>query len=377
MLAFVVYYLTSPGDTPYDYFTRLSTSLLQGKLFLIQNPPWLNELVPVNGVFYVVYPPMPAILAMPAALIFGSNLSQTLFSIFIGSINVVLVYLLGIKLQFGQKTSILLSLFFGFGTNHWYLAGIGSAWYIAHIVALFFLLLALLETFGKGRLFLIGLLLGASFWSRTTVIMTAGFFFLYFWRMFWPINDSKKLFNFISLCAGIGVFIGLDALYNYVRFSSWSVLSPYKMIPGIKDDPIFQQGFMSVSYIPRQLEAAFKRLPTLSNEWPYLIPSTYSLAIWFTSPWILLLIWAKRNFLTICCWAAIVPTFFVVLLWGGVGFTQFGYRFAQDFMPFLLILLGSAIGKKPSWYVYALLILSILINAWGVILINKFSISTL
>src|SRR5437588_203650 len=91
LITYIVYVITSPGNTPYDYFTRLSSSFLQGKLYLTQNPPWLNELIPINGVFYVVYPPMPAILAMPAVAIFGNGLSQTLFSIFVGSINVCLV----------------------------------------------------------------------------------------------------------------------------------------------------------------------------------------------------------------------------------------------------------------------------------------------
>jgi 4-amino-4-deoxy-L-arabinose transferase-like glycosyltransferase len=182
ILTVIIYYLSDAGNTPYDYFTKLSVAMLHGRIFLTNNPAWFNELIPLHGVFYVVYPPMPAILMLPAVLLFGQNFSQTLFSIFLGSLNVVLVYLLSNKLQFGQKTSFILALFLGFGTNHWYLANVGSAWYIAHIVALFFLLLALLESFGKGRLFLVGLLLGASYWARTPEIFSAGFFYLFFWR---------------------------------------------------------------------------------------------------------------------------------------------------------------------------------------------------
>jgi hypothetical protein len=379
-LAFVVYYFSSGGNTSYDYFTRLAASFLEGKLYLTDNPPWLNELIPVYGVYFVVYPPMPAVLAVPFVFIFGHNFSQTIFSILVGSVNVVLVYLLGLRLKFGHKTAILVSLFFGFGTNHWYLASVGSAWYIAHVVAIFFLLLALIEAFGKERLLLIGLLFGASFWARTPIIFTVGFFVFFFRKQFWPLN-AKNILNVLKFGGGIGAFVAFDAWYNFIRFSSWNVLAPYEMIPGVKDDPIFEKGFMSISYIPRHLKAMFLDLPTLRGTWPYIIPSLYSLAIWVTSPWVLLLFLtvrkAKRNWIVLCALAAIIPTLFVIMLWGGVGFTQFGYRFAQDFMPFLLIILFCAIGKKPAWYVYLLLIISILINLWGVVLINKFNIWSL
>jgi hypothetical protein len=343
---------------------------------LSENPAWLNELIPDDGKYYVVYPPMPAVVMIPAAAIFGDNLSQSLFSIFLGSINVCLVYFLGKILQFGQKTSILMALFFGFGTNHWFLANVGSAWYIAHIVALFFLLLALIETFGKGRLWLIGLLIGASFEARTTVIFTTVFFYLYFWRKFWPVN-KKSIWNFINLSGGILGFIAIDAIYNFARFGNFSVLSPYQLIPRISGDPIFQEGFMNFHYIPRHFQALFTQLPVFQNAWPYIIPTLYSLPIWLTSPWILLLIKTKRNFLALCSILAIIPTLFIISLWGGVGFAQFGYRFAQDFMPFLLILLGLSIGKKPAWYVYLFLIASILVNFWGVVVINLLGISVI
>lgn len=376
MSTFLVYFYTQAGDTHYDYFTRLSGAFLQGRLYLTENPSWLNELIPIDGRYYVVYPPMPAIVAMPTTFIFGNNISQTLLSILLGSFNVCLVYLLCKKLQFSQKTSWVVTLFFAYGTPHWYLANVGSAWYIAHIVAVLFLLLALLETFGKGRLFLIGLLVGASFWARSPVIFASAFFYIYFWRKFYPLN-KKNLKNFLLLSLGVGIFIVLDAWYNFARFGTPSIFSPYELIPGIENDPIFPEGFMSLNYIPRHLEALFWKLPTLQSNWPYFIPSIISLPIWFTSPLLVLIFNFKKKLLTASSWAAIIPTFFIVSMWGGIGFTQFGYRFLLDYLVFLLILLGLGIGKKPNWFVYILLLISIIVNFWGIILINKYNISIL
>ncbi len=293
--------------------------MLDGKLYITDHPSWLNELIAIGGKYYIVYPPMPAIVLLPSVFLLGQYFSQTIFSIILGAINVVLVYLLFKRLNFSNKTSFFVTIFFAFGTNHWYLASVGSAWFIAHITALFFLLLALFEVSGKKR-------------------------FL------------------------------LDALYNFLRFNNFSPLSPYQLIPGIVNDPIFQQGFMNIAYIPRHIEAILLRLPQVQSTWPFLIPSLYSTALWFTSPAFIYIFKAKKSLLTVACWVAIIATLLVVSLWGGVGFAQFGYRFAQDFMPFLLILLAIGIGNKPSKIFYLLWVLSILVNAWGVIMINKLNI---
>ncbi len=373
LITLIIYFLSSPGETPYNYFTRLSSSFLSGKLYLTQNPPWLNELIPIKDKYYVVYPPMPAIILMPYVLLFGEHSSQTLFSIILGSINVGLVYLLCKKIKLTSKTSIWVTLFFGFGTNHWYLASIGSAWFLAHIVAVFFLLLSLIEVFGKQRLILIGLLLGFSFWSRTTVIFTLPFFYIFFWKRFLPINMTSIL-NFFFLNIGIIFFILLDAEYNFLRFGNFSPFAPYYLIPNINSDPIFKNGFMSLKFIPRHIDAILFRLPKLTKTFPFLIPSLYSTAIWFTSPAILFIFKAKDNLIIIACWAAIILTLSVTFLWAGVGYAQFGYRFIQDIMPFLLILMAYGFGQKPGKIAICLIILSIIINTWGVILINKFNV---
>lgn len=378
LFTFVVYLASSfAKETPYNYFVLLSNAFLHGHLYLSQSYPWLNELIPGGGnKYFVVYPPMPAILLMPLVFLFGANASQTVFSVFLGSVNVALVYLLSGRLTLSGKTRFLVTILFGFGTNHWYLASVGSAWYLAHITALFFFLLALTETFGKQRLFLIGVLLGASFWARTTIIFTAPFFYIYFWKKFWPIN-RKNIYHFLLLHLGVVFFIFLDMLYNFLRFGHFSPLSPYQLIPGIANDPIFQQGFMSLSYIPRHLKAVFIELPVFRPVPPFLVPSLYSTALWFTTPALVFILKAGKNILTFACWVGIISCFLVISLWGGIGFSQFGYRFAQDFMPLLLILVGLGIGQKPSSWAYLLVILSILVNLWGVVMINGFQLGAI
>ncbi|OGH13562.1 MAG: hypothetical protein A3H50_00260 [Candidatus Levybacteria bacterium RIFCSPLOWO2_02_FULL_37_10] len=375
-ITFIIYFLTSSKNTPYDYFVRLADAFINHRLYLLENPSWLNELIPINGKYYVAYPPMPAILLIPFVAIFGAGFSQTAFSIFLGSLNPVILYSLLKRIKITSITAFVTTVFFAFGTNYWFLSSVGSSWYLAHIVALFFLLLAIRETFSKQRLFLIGLLLGASFWSRSTIIFTLPFFLFYMKDKFLPIN-KKAIYNLIHLFLGIGVFIGLDSIYNFLRFSSLSPISPYQMIPPAQRSESVKNGFLSLKNIPLHIDAMFLRLPQIQNSWSYITPSLYSIAIWVTSPAVVLIFKAKKSLLVFACWSAIITTFFIISLWVVVGFSQFGYRFAQDFMPFILILVALGVGQKPKPVAYLLLLLSIIVNLWGVIMINYLNIWTM
>lgn len=372
-ITFIIYFLTSSKNTPYNYFVRLADAFINHRLYLLENLFWLNELIPIGGKYYVVYPPMPAILLTPFVAIFGSQFSQTIFAIFLGSLNPVILYSLLKKIKITTKTALFTTVFFAFGTNYWFLSSVGSAWYLAHIVAIFFLLLAIRETFAKQRLLLIGLFLGASFWSRSTIIFTLPFFLFYMKDKFWPIN-KKSIYNLISFGLGVGVFVFLDSLYNYLRLSDINPLSPYAKMPESQKTEALKNGFISFKNIPMQLDAMFFRLPHIQNSWPYLVPSLYSLAIWFTSPAILFAFKAKKSVLMLANWFAIIPTFFIISLWMVVGYSQFGYRFAQDFMPFILILVALGVSQKPKPVAYLLLLLSIIVNLWGVVMINFLNI---
>lgn len=99
--------------------------------------------------------------------------------------------------------------------------------------------------------------------------------------------------------------------------------------------------------------------------------------MWFTSPALIFIFNVKKTVINIASWVTIILTLSVIFSWAVVGFAQFGYRFIQDVMPFLLILVAGGIGNKPNKFAYFLIILSVIMNAWGTILINKFNIFTI
>jgi hypothetical protein len=366
----LAYYITSQGRTPYDYFTRLSDSFLQGKYYLTENPSWLSELIPAGvNKYYVVYPPMPAILAMPFRLIFGEKFEQQYLAHLLGVGITIATMLSAWKIKKDKKLLIWVGLLAGFGNIIWFLAASGSSWYLGQVTSAFFISFALFEAITRKRSFLVGLLFGAAFLSRINICVSIPVF-LYL------LHGKEWFKNYIKLGLGILPFILFNFAYNYIRFGViWD--QAYFILPKILnelDKPWFIKGVTNIAYIPNNLIAAFWSFPKIISTPPYIIPSWSSLAIWITTPaFIFAFLSPIREKLTRYLWISILLTFLVVSMHGGTGWAQFGYRFAVDFYPFLFILTIKGVAKTGlKWQHWFLLILSIIVNFWGVIWINKF-----
>ncbi|RJR28581.1 hypothetical protein C4564_05080 [Candidatus Microgenomates bacterium] len=364
----IIYALTSAGKTPYDYFTRLADAFVHGRLYLTEQPSWLSELIPTGDEkFYVVQPPMPAILLVPFVFIFGSNFPQQIIAHIIGAAIAIVCVRLSLKFTKNKAVTLWMGVFGAFGTIMWYEASNGSVWLLGQLTAALFLLLAINESLGRKRLFLVGLFIGAAYLARVHTIVS-GLFFVYLLRDQLLIKPK----NIIKFALGLSVFIGFNAIYNFVRFGvPWD--KGYFLIPGIYDEPWFDRGMLNIAYIPRHLDALFLRLPNVSKEFPYITPSWYGLSIALTSPaFIVALKNNIRDHEVRLAWLTVLLIFMILALRGGTGWTQFGYRYAVDFYPFLLYLLARRLSKtgvtKTHW---VLLLVGVIVNLWGVIWINK------
>ena len=180
--------------------------------------------------------------------------------------------------------------------------------------------------------------------------------------------NIRALFSF---GVGVGIFVVLNFIYNYIRYDTiWDVSDYYR--PGILDEPIFQKGKFDITYIPRHLKVIFGGLPIFLSEPPYIKPHGWGLSIFITTPAFIYSIFANlKDKLTLACWAAIIPVALLTFSHGGTGWWAFGYRHAVDYYPFLLILTVKGMGDNIRWHHKFLISLSILVNLWGVIWFNK------
>jgi hypothetical protein len=384
--SFVVYWATSEGyPTWYNYYVRLADAFLHGRLYLLSNPSWLNELVPnPHGPgWYVVYPPLPAFLMTPFVAIWGLNLNQTAFGFFFAAGTVPLAYLVAkdIIKKPGQPSPrressyVWFAVLFGFSTLFWYLASIGSVWLIAQVISAFFLFLALHEGFNKNRPLLVGLLVGASYWCRLPTIL--GIFFFAGLTISKQVNIDwrgkfkSSLPSLAKMAIGAGVFVIADFIYNYVRFGTIFDVA-YWLIPGLMSEPWYIHGRFSLLYIPANLQPFLLGLPTLTATAPYIQVPMAGLAIWFTTPAFIFALNSKvKDPVTWWSWIAIFSIAAVIFTNAATGW-GFGYRYAMDFYPFLFVLTVKGMGPNLKWYHKLLIIIGVIINCWGVIAINKF-----
>lgn len=365
---FVVYFITSPGKTPYDYFTRLADSFLQGKYYIEDNPPWLSELVPTsNNRYYVIQPPMPAILATPFRYILGDKFQQQYLAHMLGAGLVVLTMAIAYKIKKNIFLSIFAGVLIGFSSIVWYLASTGSVWYLGQICSAFFMSAAIYESLNKRRTLLVGMFLGSMFLSRLHTVLAFPFFLYLFY-------DKKYWFrNYFQIALGVLPFLLFNFYYNFVRFDT-IFDKGYFLVPGIYSEPWFSKGMLNIAYIPEHLKLLFLKIPNFYSYPPYIQPSWYGLAIWITTPAFIFSLFApiKEN-LTKLTWLSIFFIFILLSLRGGTGWTQFGYRYAVDFYPLLTFLtIKGIVAMGLKKYHWILLFIGIIVNLWGVLWINKF-----
>ena len=170
---------------------------------------------------------------------------------------------------------------------------------------------------------------------------------------------------------GLGVLpaIIVSGIYNFTRYG---VIydKGYTLLP-VLSEPWYKYGFLSIKYIPIHLKEMFLSTPYFTDSPPYIIPSLFAMSILLITPAFLLMLRARFNQkISQSCLAAIFFIALPNLMHGGNGFTQFGYRHTLDFLPFLLILVASGLSRRIDLLAKILVILSVLVNLWGVVMIS-------
>jgi hypothetical protein len=174
----------------------------------------------------------------------------------------------------------------------------------------------------------------------------------------------------LEFFAPVVAFAILGMIYNHVRFGSptefgHSYLSLGNHEPVRQQQQIEQFGLASYHYLARNLSVALTLLPDFSAGSPYVKISGHGLALWITTPALLLLLWPRdKPPLHRVLWLTTLVVALPSLLYMNSGWVQFGYRFSLDYMVFLVMLL--AIGGRPLGRVAkTLIVIGVIVNAFG------------
>ena len=323
---------------------------------------------------YNSFPPFPSVLMIPQVLIHGEWANDVGTTVVLAALVPALLLVLLARLRAAglstrtQREDLWLAALLAFGCVFFFTAVQGRVWFTAHVVGVLLAILFVWASVEARRPALAGLFLGLAFATRTPMLFMAP---LFLWEL-WRGDPRLRLGRFIRFAAP-AVAIGLVcAWYNFARFHEWTEFG-HSYLAVRQQAQIERYGLFDLHYFGRNLAVALTLLPELRPQPPYLSISGHGLALWLTTPALLLLLWPRIR----GRWhVPVLGTALAVAAWSlayqNSGWVQFGYRFSLDYMVLLVVLL--AIGGRPfDRFTKALIVVGIVVNLFGAITFHRFN----
>ncbi len=98
-----------------------------------------------------------------------------------------------------------------------------------------------------------------------------------------------------------------------------------------------------------------------------MFPSLEGMSIFITTPALIYLIHRyEKKWWIAGAWVSVILSVGLLSLYHNTGAAQFGYKYVLDFIVPLIMLLAAALGRKSTWVFRVLVVLSMVINCYGV-----------
>jgi hypothetical protein len=390
--------------SPNNHYVVLANAWLEGRLDIGGDPPGTNDWAcfdtfergpcpPGRYAFsgddaeryrwYVSFPPLPAVLLLPAVAIFGSSTPDALLWVIFAGLAPALFFILlrwlreSGRSNRSQRDDLILTSLLAVGSVYYFVAVQGTVWFAAHVVAVSMICLYLLFSFGARRPMAAGTALGLAFLCRPATLFLGVFFVLQAFSAkrdasrTQPASTAQPLRALARFALPLGALVAAAMWHNEARFGDPFEFG-HRFLQIRWRSRIETWGLFSTHYLPRNLTVFFLSVPWLLSSSPFVRITRHGLALWFTTPNLLWSLWPKRLDATILAlWAAVLSTALCTLSYQNTGWVQFGYRFALDYLPLLLVIIALG-GRRFGRAFIACAVLSIMVNTFGAVTFDRF-----
>ena len=371
---------TLRAHTPYNHFALQAEAWLAGRTDLGGPPPAYahgNDFSLFEGRWFVPFPPLPAILLLPAVALSGSAaaVADGRFFLLLAGVAPAALFLALEKLrrrgdsERSERDNLLLAALFAFGSVYFFSAEQGTVWYAAHVIGAALAALYLWVALGAERPLLAGLCLGLGYATRAPLLFAAPLFLGEHWR---AVGGDRRRFarGLAWFAAPIVAVLVATLAYNAARFGA-AFENGYRFLAVAWHGRIERWGLFGYHYLARNLGVMFTSLPWLGHpDAPFRV-NAHGLALWVTTPAYCWLLWPKTS--KAPHWALVATAACVALptlFYQNSGWVQFGYRFSNDYAVFLFALLAVG-GRRFGAAFWALALYAVVVNAFGALTFGR------
>jgi hypothetical protein len=378
--------------TPFNHYALLADAWLHGRHDLAHGAPAYamnNDFAVFQGKTYISFPPFPALLMLPFVALAGSpeDFCDGQFAVELAGIAPAVLFLVLEKLRRSGRSprseteNLVFAGLYAFGTVYFFTAVEGTVWFVAMVVGAALLALYTLFALDAEHPVLAGAMLACAYLTRPFIVLTAPLFAFEVLRACTRGGsvrgssfgetardlaariDRAALARIASRCA-LFALPPLLALIGFAWFnaSRFGIASPFlfghEFLTVGWHGRIVKWGLVGYHYLAKNLGIALTSLPWLPPHTggslgtaPFQI-NDHGLALWFTTPLYLWLLWpkglardAERRWLVVATAVSAALPAAIDLFYQNTGWRQFGYRFSNDYSILLFVLL--AIGARP------------------------------
>jgi hypothetical protein len=287
-----------------------------------------------SDTWYVSFPPGPAAVFLPFVALFGVELLDVLLTVLFAALTPLLL-LRALDRVRGEclETHYWGAVAWLVATPFLFVASHGNVWFTAQVLGCLFLLGYLGSAVEAEEPLRAGLCLALAMACRPHLAF-AFIWFVHEWRR--TASPLSTLLRFAAPVAAIGVMM---AGYNYVRFGDIFEFG-HRFLDIRWQTRMQEHGQFSLEYLSRNLRCAFWLWPQAQPAFPFFKVSLHGSALWLGAPWLILisaggreLFRGRKSVLWICALIVALPA----LVYHNSGQRQFSYRFALDWLPFVLM----------------------------------------